>query len=347
MTGKPQVLKQVNTALITDTLGKLGTATRVELSEHTGLSQPTVNTIIENLLSIGTIRNMGLANSRGGRRAQTFSIDPDYSCVILLALRPEDLHVCIINASGQILDQRCIELLSPDHVLEALHKILLAEIKQKPSVKAVGIGVPGAVSQSGIVFAIPQFPLLEEMPLQTELTKTYGLPVLVENDINSIALGYCNNPGSNTQDIVHIHIGKGIGSGIVIGNQIIRGFSSFAGEIGYMIVKDNSKSLGCGGPFESQYLKANTQDEKTDVISRLIINIICILNPPLLVFSGSGSNSILLNSIRSCCENSIPASAIPGFQLIVDETRYYFGGLFQLVRRTLDTDIKLVSPMAC
>ena len=76
ITGKPTVLKELNIGLIKAALGEHGQATRVEIAKLTGISQPTVNLLIKELIENETVLNLGAAPSTGGRRAEVYTLSP-------------------------------------------------------------------------------------------------------------------------------------------------------------------------------------------------------------------------------------------------------------------------------
>jgi glucokinase len=80
----------------------------------------------------------------------------------------------------------------------------------------------------------------ERKPLSAKLSQRYKIPVIMENDVNMVAIGEdLLGAGKDESDIVCIWLGEGIGAGIVIGNQLIRGASGIAGEIGYLEVNNS------------------------------------------------------------------------------------------------------------
>lgn len=341
--GSPKILKQVNTKLIIDALAANPKATRVELASYVGLSQPTVNAIIGSLLKHGVIEALGYAASSGGRRAQTYRLNPNHSHVVILWVTGTDLNYCLINAGGDALKKGQSKLVQTEDALEQAYSILDQLFSNDFNIKAISISVPGAVSLSGTVFAIPQLPEWEELPLQALLQERYGVPATVHNDMNVVAYGYyLLNLQESREDLALIHIGKGIGAGIIVNGSIIKGFSSFAGEISYMYTGTVPGASQGRGPFEIQYQNATTPQEQAEVIGRMLVNIICTINPAVVAFSGSGISKELLADIRRWCEKCLPAFALPNMQTVKDESVYYTAGLSKLAQSLFENDVKLV-----
>jgi predicted NBD/HSP70 family sugar kinase len=112
----------------------------------------------------------------------------------------------------------------------------------------IGVGVPGGVDSqdSGIVEA----PTLGWMDARVGpmLRSALGVPVLVENDVNTLAVAE-RLYGSMRDHLTYlvVTIGRGVGCGIVIDGSVYRGASGGAGEIGHIPVSADGPACGCGG----------------------------------------------------------------------------------------------------
>jgi len=109
------------------------------------------------------------------------------------------------------------------------------------------IGAPGAVDPStGIVRAAPNLDW-KDVPLGEELQRRLGFPVFVDNDVNIGVVGeYVHGAGRGALDMVGIWVGTGIGGGIVVNGQLVKGFRGAAGEIGHVVVQPHGRRCGCG-----------------------------------------------------------------------------------------------------
>ncbi len=123
----------------------------------------------------------------------------------------------------------------------------IEELQANYDVSAIGIGAPGFVNnlRNSVIFA-PNV-LWRNEPLAQKINEAIGLPVVIENDANAAAWGeYKFGAGKNHQSTVTVTVGTGIGGGIVIENQLLRGAYGFAGEIGHMNMVPNGLPCGCG-----------------------------------------------------------------------------------------------------
>ena len=110
----------------------------------------------------------------------------------------------------------------------------------------IGIGVPGTVSHNGNVLLAPNLGW-KGIELQAVLEKKYNLPVTVENEANAGAYGEKNfGAGKEHQHVVYVSVGMGIGSGLILNNELYRGNHGLSGEIGHMTVEAYGKECRCG-----------------------------------------------------------------------------------------------------
>lgn len=141
-----------------------------------------------------------------------------------------------------------------DLIIEVVH-----ELAALYPVEAVGIGAAGWIeaSRSTVLFA-PNLAWRHE-PLRAEVAAVVDLPIVVENDANAAAWAeFCFGAGRNTNDMVMITIGTGIGGGIVIGGELLRGVHGIASELGHVNAVPGGHPCGCGrrGCLE-QYASGN------------------------------------------------------------------------------------------
>lgn len=108
---------------------------------------------------------------------------------------------------------------------------------------AVGVGVPGFV-HDGVVRASPHLPALRDTPLAARLAERLGVPVVVDNDANCAALGAWLRHGQ-PDHLVAITLGTGVGSGLIVNGQLVRGAGGTAGELGHLPV-GGSRRCACG-----------------------------------------------------------------------------------------------------
>ncbi|MGN1148700.1 MAG: ROK family protein [Lachnospiraceae bacterium] len=335
ITGKPTVLKEVNIGLIKDTLLRMGHATRVELCRETGISQPTINVLIKELAEKKIVCSLGAGESIGGRRAEIYTLNWKRNHFIAIAVDENSFQYCIFDlALVKEAEGTCIRQ-GKKTFTEQLLELLGELLEQTEDITAIAIGIPGAVSSTGQIFAIPQIPEWEQFDLKKCLEETYGVDVVVVNDINATAMGYLKaeqNAGSSVRELVYFYVGeKGLGAGIVIGGKLHCGCSSFAGEVGYMQIASDS--------IETQLSRA-CEEERVELLSKVITNIICVLDPQQIVLGGRVTKT-MVELIDKACQKCLPLNRMPEFTLISDSREFYFWGLETLGQELADHQIRL------
>jgi len=167
-----------------------------------------------------------------------------------------NLRIGLVSMKGQL--EQKIELETPqDNPDEVINLIVNAvsrlDIKNK-AVSGIGVGIGGLVDfDNGKVLYAPNF-TFKNIYLKEILSSKFKLPVFIDNDANTAALGEkVFGSGKNIDNMVLLTLGSGIGGGIIIDGQIYRGSSGVAGEIGHMIIQIGGPKCMCGneGDLES------------------------------------------------------------------------------------------------
>jgi len=112
----------------------------------------------------------------------------------------------------------------------------------------VGVGIPGYIlMDKGIVTHAPNLPDFVNYPIRDEIEKLLGAKVILENDANAAAVGEkWMGAGRDVQDLVLLTLGTGVGGGIIVGGQVLRGYLGMGGELGHITVVPNGYPCGCG-----------------------------------------------------------------------------------------------------
>ena len=132
----------------------------------------------------------------------------------------------------------------PSHAGEAWDNVYMKLLEgiQKLQTKqtlGIGIGVPGFVrKKDGVVVALPNIADAKNISLKKDLENSTGVPVCINNDANIFALAEAlHSPYAHEGVVVGITLGTGVGGGIVIDGQLLRGANGFAAEVGHMLLQ--------------------------------------------------------------------------------------------------------------
>ena len=167
----------------------------------------------------------------------------------------------VVTQEGRLLDTH--EKYTPDSLseiiqtLEQMTKDLFEKTKLTwAHILGVGLGVPGFVNpNSQIVLEAPNI-RWKNVNIKELLQQKWNVQVEVDNDANAAALGeHWVGAGLGSSNIICLTIGTGVGGGIIVNGEIIRGVSGMAGEIGhYNLNMENGRPCKCGkkGCFETE-----------------------------------------------------------------------------------------------
>lgn len=319
ITGKPTVLKELNISLIKDALKKSGRATRVELSKQTKISQPTVNLLINELLADKTVVSLGAAKSTGGRKAELYALNLKKSAVALVIVSEGGFETAVVDMGLAEEQRETVKRDRRQSCFKQLVCVLGEMLAKSPNIGAVSVGVPGAVSEEGEVFAIPQIPEFEHFALRAELESRFDLPVQITNDINATTFGY-RLLHKEAKNLVYLYTeGEKIGAGLILNGALYPGCTSFAGEVGYM-------QLG-GRSVEEIMSGKETEQSLSGLLAQVVVNLVCMFNPEKIVLAGRTDMEEQLLKLVQECERLLPAGVLPVMDIAKAEDGYYFKGL--------------------
>jgi glucokinase len=113
----------------------------------------------------------------------------------------------------------------------------------------IGVGVPGIVDPAtGAVGEAHHVRDLTGVVLGPALAAACGRPVVVDNDVNALAMGEWRfGAGRGCRSLVVLAMGTGLGAGIVLDGRLVRGARGFAGELGHVPVRFDGPPCWCGG----------------------------------------------------------------------------------------------------
>ncbi|OFI36776.1 sugar kinase [Arthrobacter sp. SW1] len=240
-----------NLSLVRRTLHAAGAMSRADLSRTLGLTRVTVSDLVSDLMERGHVVELGQSGQvRPGKPAILVDINRQGLQVIGVDLSSEsDLRAAVLDLDGNILAslERPLgagtgKAATGQAVVEQLLD-LVADTAAKATAPLLGIGVgsPGIVSADGVVLTAPNLGW-SNVPLRELLEQHTGLPTLVSNDADA-AVHADHTFGGGCDDEILVKIGRGVGSGVIVGGRRARGAHSAAGEIGHVTVGTDPGTL--------------------------------------------------------------------------------------------------------
>lgn len=218
--------------------------TRADLAAATGQARSTVTTRVDQLLAAGLIAPAGEASSTGGRPPTTFAFRPSARVVLAVDLGATHARMAVTDLASTVLAEAEAPLPiadGPDVVLGWVvehGRTLLAQAGREPDdLVSVGVGLPGPVEHStGRPINPPIMPAWDDVDVPGILAAQLGAQVLVDNDVNLMALGEHRSAWPDVDDMLFVKVATGIGSGIISDGRLRRGAQGAAGDIGHIAV---------------------------------------------------------------------------------------------------------------
>jgi predicted NBD/HSP70 family sugar kinase len=256
--------------------------TRADLARRTGLARSTVAQRVEALLAHRLVYEAGGSASTGGRPPTVLAFNRSAGVVLVADLGATHSRLAVSDLAGAPLAERAFDsdvARDPEIVLDWVHERfqeLLADAgRADDDVRGIGVGVPAPVAFSrGEPVAPPMMPGWDGFSIPGWFSRHYDAPVLVDNDVNIMALGEHWTHWRDCEHLLYVKIGTGIGCGIVSGRRIHRGAQGAAGDIGHVRLAGHDDvvcrcgNIGCleavaGGGALAAKLAAGGLDART------------------------------------------------------------------------------------
>ncbi|GAA5180361.1 ROK family transcriptional regulator [Rugosimonospora acidiphila] len=229
-----------------------GALSRAELADRLAEPRARVMAEISALVSGGLVREAGPAASRGGRRSTLVELSPDIRLAAIdLGASSIDVEITDgrlepVAAHAEPADIRSGPKVVLHRVNEILEKLQAQGAYQR--LQAIGIGVPGPVSfRDGVPVSPPIMPGWDRYPVRDLLSREHGCPVVVDNDVNIMAIGErYGGVARSVGNLLFLKLGTGIGCGIYLGGEVYRGTDGCAGDIGHMQMDGHGQVCSCG-----------------------------------------------------------------------------------------------------
>ncbi|MEV6417308.1 ROK family transcriptional regulator [Kribbella sp. NPDC051718] len=319
--GSKELIREINSSLV---LGELrgGLVSRTELAKRTGLSLPTVSEIVAELIGSGVIEERETASSGGGRRPVLLGLKPDAGYVIGIKVTETRVIAVLTDLNAGIVE-RATASLGEDDVATVVRTVAAVVRKLKAQagpVYGVGVGLAGVIDRASGVVRHATYADWRDVDLAGLLTERTGLPVVVDNDVNTlVANEQWFGAGRGVSDVAVVSIGRGVGLGMVLDGRLYRGAGGGAGEFGHTKVVADGPLCDCGGrgclealigePAIVAAAGCTTIEEAAELarggdlavkdvfdqvgrtLGTAVGNLVNLLNPKLIVLAGEGTRA--------------------------------------------------------
>ncbi|QIQ06587.1 ROK family transcriptional regulator [Streptomyces liangshanensis] len=229
-----------------------GPLSRAQLADRVEVPRPRLLAELDRMVAAGRVLEAGPAASRGGRRSTLVRLAPGLRfAAVDLGASSIDIEITDggldpVASCSEVADIRS----GPVAVLDRVSELLggMRERGHYTRLDAIGIGLPGPVSfREGVPVSPPIMAGWNRYPVRDTLARAHDCPVVVDNDVNVMALGEQHSGVARTvEHLLFVKIGSGIGSGVQHHGHIYRGAAGAAGDIGHIQVESDGPVCSCG-----------------------------------------------------------------------------------------------------
>jgi len=238
-----------NAALVLRALYDLGPISRADIARLTGLTRTSVGELVSDLEKDGLAKDVGRGPSTGGKQPTLVALNANARTIITLDLGERTFTAALANLRGELAARtsRDVEGRDGDQAVELVHE-LIDEVRAAATTPILGIGVgtPGIVDQTGTIRWAVSLDW-QDLPLAQILQERHALPTVVANDSRAAAFAtYLFKGDARPANLAVIKVGRGIGAGLILKDQLFGGDNEAAGEIGHVVVDRDGDACHCG-----------------------------------------------------------------------------------------------------
>ncbi len=227
-----------------------GASTANEICGSMGISLPTVNALLTDLIRSGEVIKQGRAASQGGRKPDLYRLAPDAFYVLAVDLSKYAVSLALYNCQQEIAKEQVTHKIVLNNESETFEQLcqhienyLQASAIPSDKIIAIGISMPGLIdSRAGINHTYLNF---GKKSLLEHLENRFLQPIFLENDARAMTLAeYKFGAAHDAQHVLGIFVGWGIGLGIIVDGKIYQGTAGFAGEFAHSPLFE-SQEINC------------------------------------------------------------------------------------------------------
>jgi len=323
-----QLMREINESVVLGLIRQNGPISRVAIARTSHLSAATVTGITTRLIAQGLVSEKSQGASTGGRRPILLSFNSRAGIAIGFKITEREL-VCVATDLSAEQEQHS-RITLPDHATpEDVIALIASEVDRAQGAATsrrlvgVGVGIAGVVDRPSGVCRLSPFLRWTDVPLRAALEDAVSVPVVVENDVNTLTFAVRGEVISTDRNsFIVVTVGRGIGLGMMLNGMPFRGARGQGGEFGHITVDPSGPTCECGKqgcleaiasmpalirdassvigrPITEPELRelilsedrrlAPLADHAAKVLGEALATLVNILNPGKVVLSGEGA----------------------------------------------------------
>jgi N-acetylglucosamine repressor len=354
-----RLIRGINQALVLGLIRDRGPISRTAVAAVARLSPATVSAITAELIEQGLVHETEPGASTGGRRPILLALNRGAALVLGVKLTETTLVAALADLGARVVDQRATPLgpdRSPEAVVAHLAETVEALRAAHPGRRVVGLGLglAGVVDRAAGVCRFSPFLRWRDVPLRRLLEARLDLPVVIENDVNTLALAeQWFGAGVGVADFLVVTLGRGVGLGMVLDGRLYRGGRGGGGEFGHVTVDpqgprcqcgkrgclealvsdpallaQSRRALGPGVSLPEAVRRARGGDAAAQAVfaaagrtlGAALAALVNLLDPPLIIVGGEGAGTLdlMLEPMREALAAGCFADFGAGLRLVVE-----------------------------
>jgi predicted NBD/HSP70 family sugar kinase len=236
----------------------LKNATRILIANETKLSLVKISSVLNILETNKYIMKTGKTKSKSGRPSFIYKVLPELGYVIGASIKPGSLRIVVIDCSKELIMDKKFDLkLFSDpfthvqsivnQVSRELKRVISDYLPRRDATIAIGLALPGMVdTDRNIWLQGMQMTGISQVNLVQELQNQFNIPIFIEDVARTLAyLEKVRFSDQGIDNFVLLYLDLGVGTGIIINNEIYRGYHGVAGEIGHVGHANNNYRCSC------------------------------------------------------------------------------------------------------
>lgn len=246
--GKIAETKRNNKIRIAKYISSKGITSKAEIANALGLSMPTTLQNVKELIMEGIVRENGVYESTGGRKAKAISIAPDIGYVIGIDITNHHITIVLVNMKKELLQiERIRKTFAPDFAYyetlgELIRNFILKVKVRDEKILGVGISLPGIVDREQKVLIRSHTLGVSNVSFKS-LAEFVDFNFALENDANSAAYAEL---GSETENTVYLSLSNTVGGAIFLHDRLYLGENFKSAEFGHMVIEKDGRTCYCG-----------------------------------------------------------------------------------------------------
>ena len=348
MSRAARISRRISLRMVMEAVIHGGPISRASIARQTGLSKQTTSEIARILETDGWIQETGRTSGHVGRMATTYEMVPDAALFAAVDLGGTKARTAIADLSCRIVAEEVEPTAAKGgrHVPRQIARMCRTAAQRHDipfeRVRVGVVGVPGVPERdSGRILMAPNIAGLDTFDFASELEDALGMEVYVENDVNLAVQGEnWLGAGGGSDNLAFLALGTGIGAGLVLGGQLVRGAAGAAGELGFLPFGTDalSQPADAAGALERivatdgirrRYAERSGRqatvpeifdradrgdadavsvlDETAEYLARAIVALCALADPGMVILGGSiGARAELVGRVRALLADAVP-----------------------------------------